>query len=103
MRAFVRVVDAGTFTKASDSLAMPNSTMSKLVQKLEEHLRASGPSCCNGPRATSPLRRKAQGTTSTRCACLPNWTKSIPNFKAIASARVDGCASIWAVRSPTMS
>lgn len=40
MRAFVRVVDAGTFTKASDSLAMPNSTMSKLVQKLEEHLRA---------------------------------------------------------------
>lgn len=40
MRAFVRVVDAGTFTKASDSLEMPNSTLSKLIQALEAHLRA---------------------------------------------------------------
>lgn len=39
MRAFVRVVDAGTFTKAADLLALPNSSLSKLVQQLEEHLR----------------------------------------------------------------
>lgn len=39
MRAFVRVVDAGTFTRASDLLGMPNSTVTKLIQELERHLR----------------------------------------------------------------
>jgi LysR family transcriptional regulator for bpeEF and oprC len=38
MRAFVRVVEAGTFTKAADSLQIPNATMSKLIQSLELHL-----------------------------------------------------------------
>lgn len=39
MRAFVRVVQAGTFTRASDSLEMPKATLTKLVQALEAHLR----------------------------------------------------------------
>jgi LysR family transcriptional regulator, regulator for bpeEF and oprC len=39
MRVFVRVVEAGTFTKAADSLRMPNATVTKLVQALESHLR----------------------------------------------------------------
>src|SRR5687768_4041555 len=39
MRVFVRVVEAGTFTKAADSLRMPNATVTKLVQALEGHLR----------------------------------------------------------------
>jgi len=39
IRAFARVVEAGSFTKAADSLEMPKATMSKLVQSLEEHLR----------------------------------------------------------------
>lgn len=39
MRAFARVVEAGTFTRASDSLAMPKATLTKLVQTLEAHLR----------------------------------------------------------------
>ncbi|RKP53658.1 LysR family transcriptional regulator [Pararobbsia silviterrae] len=38
MRAFARVVEAGSFTRAADSLDMPNATMSKLVQELESHL-----------------------------------------------------------------
>ncbi|OLL32241.1 LysR family transcriptional regulator [Burkholderia sp. SRS-W-2-2016] len=38
MRAFARVVEAGSFTRAADSLDMPNATMSKLVQELEAHL-----------------------------------------------------------------
>ncbi|WP_322049232.1 LysR family transcriptional regulator [Paraburkholderia sp. J67] len=38
MRAFTRVVEAGSFTRAADSLEMPNATMSKLVQELEAHL-----------------------------------------------------------------
>jgi len=39
MRVFVRVVEAGTFTKAADSLRMPKPTVTKLVQGLESHLR----------------------------------------------------------------
>jgi LysR family transcriptional regulator for bpeEF and oprC len=39
IRAFARVVEAGTFTKAADSLNMPNATVTKLIQSLEAHLR----------------------------------------------------------------
>ena len=38
MRTFARVVEAGTFTKAADSLQMPKATVTKLVQSLESHL-----------------------------------------------------------------
>ena len=38
MRVFARVVEAGTFTKAADSLQMPNATVTKLIQSLEAHL-----------------------------------------------------------------
>ncbi|VVT48110.1 Transcriptional regulator, LysR family [Kosakonia radicincitans] len=38
IRAFARVVEAGNFTRAADSLEMPNATLSKLVQGLEAHL-----------------------------------------------------------------
>jgi LysR family transcriptional regulator, regulator for bpeEF and oprC len=39
MQAFVRVVEAGTFTKAADSLEMPKATVTRLIQTLETHLR----------------------------------------------------------------
>ncbi|WP_248113746.1 LysR family transcriptional regulator [Ralstonia pseudosolanacearum] len=38
MRAFVRVVETGSFSRASDQLALPRSTVSKLVTDLERHL-----------------------------------------------------------------
>lgn len=38
MRAFIRVVEAGTFTKAADSLAMPKPTVTRLIQALEAEL-----------------------------------------------------------------
>lgn len=38
IKAFARVVEAGNFTRAADSLDMPNATLSKLVQELEAHL-----------------------------------------------------------------
>jgi len=38
IRAFVRVVEAGTFTKAADSLQIPLATVSKLIRTLETHL-----------------------------------------------------------------
>lgn len=39
MRAFVRVVEAGTFTRAAERLNLPKSTVTKLVQSLEAHVR----------------------------------------------------------------
>jgi LysR family transcriptional regulator for bpeEF and oprC len=39
MKAFVRVVEAGTFTKAADSLGVPKAQVSRLVQALESELK----------------------------------------------------------------
>ncbi|HEY4318826.1 MAG TPA: LysR family transcriptional regulator [Herbaspirillum sp.] len=39
VRAFIRVIETGSFTKASDSLHLPRNTVTKLVQSLEAHLR----------------------------------------------------------------
>lgn len=41
IRAFARVVEAGSFTRAADSLDMPIATVSKLVRELEAHLGVS--------------------------------------------------------------
>jgi len=38
IRALARVVEAGSFTRAADSLGMPIATVSKLVRDLEAHL-----------------------------------------------------------------
>lgn len=39
MRVFTRVVEAGGFTKAAESLRMPKATVTTLIQNLEAHLR----------------------------------------------------------------
>ncbi|RYF40353.1 MAG: LysR family transcriptional regulator [Comamonadaceae bacterium] len=39
MRVFARVVEAGTFTKAAESLSLPKGTVTKLVQHLEARLK----------------------------------------------------------------
>lgn len=39
MNAFVRVVEAGTFTKAADTLDLPNATVTRLIQALEDDLK----------------------------------------------------------------
>src|SRR5712675_1548670 len=38
IRSFARVVETGGFTRAADSLQMPNATVSKQIQQLERHL-----------------------------------------------------------------
>ena len=38
IRVFARVVEAGAFNRAADSLDMPLATVSKLVRSLEQHL-----------------------------------------------------------------
>lgn len=39
VRTFVRVAEAGSFTKASDQLELPRNTVTKLIQSLEAHLQ----------------------------------------------------------------
>jgi len=39
VRAFIRVVEGGSFTKASTGLDLPRNTVTKLVQALEAHLQ----------------------------------------------------------------
>ncbi|SCW53171.1 LysR family transcriptional regulator [Ancylobacter rudongensis] len=39
MRAFARVVEAGSFSRAADLLDTPKPTVTKLIQQLEAHLR----------------------------------------------------------------
>ena len=39
MNAFVRVVEAGTFVKAADTLDVPNATVTRLIQRLEADLK----------------------------------------------------------------
>jgi LysR family transcriptional regulator for bpeEF and oprC len=39
MRVFVRISNVGSFAKAADSLDLPRSSVSKLLQDLEQHLR----------------------------------------------------------------
>lgn len=38
IRVFVRIAEAGSFAKAADSLDLPRSSVSKLLQDLEQHL-----------------------------------------------------------------
>lgn len=38
LRAFVRIAEAGSFSKAADSMNLPRSSVSKLLQDLEAHL-----------------------------------------------------------------
>ena len=38
IRSFVRVAEIGGFTRAADSLQIPNATLSKQIQQLERHL-----------------------------------------------------------------
>ena len=39
MNAFVRVVEAGTFTRAAETLNLPNASVTRLIQGLEQDLK----------------------------------------------------------------
>jgi DNA-binding transcriptional LysR family regulator len=41
MRAFARVVEQGSFTRAATTLSMPKATTTKLIQTLESHLQTT--------------------------------------------------------------
>jgi cephalosporin hydroxylase len=67
MRTFARVVEAGTFTKAADSLNMPKASVTKLVQSLESAPRRQAPAAHHAPRIGHAGRRDP--TTRRPRAC----------------------------------
>lgn len=92
MQAFVRVVDAGSFTKAAQTLHMSKTTVTQLVQQLEARLRVklltlfspwtmamltlrpvSLASVFSGSRITwpSPISRRVNWC---RCLKIGSWT-----------------------------
>ncbi len=95
IRAFVRVVESGNFTRAAHLLSMPKPSVSKQVQMLEQHLRTR---LLN--RTTRRVTVTADGAaiTSVSCASSPTWTNSTGMVPAQASPkgrlRVDVSASI---------
>ena len=81
MRAFTRVVETGSFTRAADSLNLPNATLSKLVKSLEAHLGV--------PRYPWRLR---DGSLLHASADLAWWQilQHNPNYKVLALPIVIG-------------
>jgi DNA-binding MarR family transcriptional regulator len=73
MRVFARVVEAGTFTRAADSLQMPKPTVTKLVQQLETRLRVK-----LLQRTTRRVTVTPEGAATTNAprACWPSWKTS---------------------------
>lgn len=88
IRVFARVVEAGTFTKAAESLSMPKATVSKLVQSLESHLRVQ---LLN--RTTRQVTVTAEGAayyerTSRLVAELEEIDTSLANAQACPTGRI---------------
>jgi DNA-binding transcriptional LysR family regulator len=88
LRVFARVVEAGTFTRAADSLQMPKATVSKLVQGLETHLRVK---LLN--RTTRQVTVTAEGAayyerTSRLLAELEEIDTSLSNAQACPKGRI---------------
>lgn len=88
IRVFARVVEAGTFTRAAESLGMPKATVSKLVQSLETHLRVQ---LLN--RTTRQVTVTAEGAayyerTTRLLAELDEIDTSLSNAQACPAGRI---------------
>ena len=75
MRIFTRVVEAGTFTRAADSLSLPKATVTKHVQALEARPRVT---LLNRPTRRVTVTAMAPPITSAPCGCWRTLTTSRP-------------------------
>ena len=115
MQAFARVVEAGSFTKAAQTLHMSKTTVTQLVQQLEARLRVkllnrttrqvkvtacrstprclvrlawswASPKSSRGPIARRPMGRP-RGSSSLRCASGPMGTPTRTHNSAARPCR----------------
>ncbi len=90
LKVFTRVVEANSFTRAADSLNMPNATLSKAIQQLESHLGV-----CLLQRTTRRITVTPEGREYYEKAVriLKNWTRLMPHFALPAISQRATCAS----------
>ena len=65
LRAFLRISETGAFGRAADQLNLPRSTVSKLIQDLENHLGVGLVQRTNCERSTPLGTRLAVPSTAT--------------------------------------
>ena len=82
MQAFARVVEAGSFTKAAETLHMSKTTVTQLVQQLEARLRVK---LLN--RTTRKVNVTADGAVYHERVIKPTW-----RFRIALGAASSGCA-----------
>ncbi len=70
MRAFARVVEAGSFTKAAQTLHMSKTTVTQLIQQLEARLRVKLLHRTTRRLGVTPM---ARSTTNASSACWRTW------------------------------
>ena len=73
LKAFTRVVEAGSFTRAADSLDMPNATLSKTIKQLEAHL---GVSLLQRTTRRITVTPEDGSTMKKLAACWKTWKRS---------------------------
>lgn len=100
MRAFARVVETGSFTKAADTLHMSKTSVTQLVQQLEARLRVR---LLN--RTTRKVNATADGAAyyervQQLLADLEDAETSLSGASATPRA---GCGSMCPARSPARS
>ena len=97
IRAFARVVETDGFNRAAESLQMPNATLTKSIQLLENRLRVE-----LLERSTRRVGVTSDGarTTDAQSIFLLNWTISRPPSGVRKPIRVDGYEWIAAAQRP---
>lgn len=90
MRAFARVVETGSFTKAADSMDLPKASLTRLVQALEARLRVQLLT-----RTTRKVTVTQDGAAyyERTMALLNELEASIRGCCTTRASRAAGCAS----------
>lgn len=88
MRVFARVVEAGSFTRAAESLDLPKGTATKMVQQLETRLRVKLLNRTTRRVTVTPDGAAYYDRTSRLLADLDDIEASMTNAQANPSGRL---------------
>ena len=97
MRAFTRVVETGSFTRAADSLNMPIATLSKFVKALEAHLEIR---LLHRTTRRWSRRRKARSIMKKRSGCSLISKISIPRSRLSRHTERTSAGGYWRFDCP---
>jgi LysR family transcriptional regulator for bpeEF and oprC len=97
MRVFVRIAEAGSFAKAADSLNLPRSSVSKLLQDLEQHLRTKLVERSTRALTITPEGRGLSGASAeTACRSRRDGRRSFGGARSSSARQVARRCRIFA-------